>query len=174
MFLFSLLQVILTEEQEPKAWKGRRPYLLPAIFLLALLISQYATFSAIALAHKTPSGISLFFVDSLLTAIWFGVGVEVLLFRFVRAMAHVPNPANPAKLAGSIKALKALMIAWPILLLFIVPALLENVGLFAYNSSFESTYFAHSQGLWAFAFIFVALFYNPNIVSAIRRVLPHR
>lgn len=164
LFLFSLLYVFLDRSQ------NKKPYLLPIIFLFVLLVSQYIAFADYFLVHKTVSGISLFFVDSLATIIWFGIVSELLLAKFIKNINNLPRVKKPAQLSRSNIALKVLMVLWPVILIAITFTLFQNLGLLAYNGSFLSTYIAHSLGLFSFIFLFGWIFYLKETLAIIRRI----
>jgi hypothetical protein len=48
---------------------------------------------------------------------------------------------------------------------------LQNVGLFAYNSGFLSTYYAHLSGLYEFAIMLAIVYYWDAMLAAVRKVL---
>ena len=170
LMLFSFLSLILDWKSKLGTPADRKRHLLPAIFLFALVASQYVTFSADLLRHVTPSGISLFFVDSLLIVVWYGTADELLLVRISKRAASLPHADNPILLGpGQMKFIKALTMILPIALILFTLTLLQNLGLFAYNQSFMATYFAHFSGLVEFVVMFAVLFYYQEILSLISK-----
>jgi hypothetical protein len=157
LMLFSVFGVILEKRIGARKYRSKKPYLLPVIFLVALLVSQYMISFAFVFWNKTDSGISFFFVDSLAVIIWFGILDEVLMWRY-------------AKKVTSAKAVKFLMVIWPPMLVLIVFWLLENLGLFAYNASFAATYLVHSLGIIEFTILFALLYFQGWLTAIIRRI----
>ena len=154
VLLFGFLSIVL--DRNVKAGQSKMTHLLPVIFLVALMESQYVMVIDKFLAHGTISGISLFFVDSLLTIIWFGVAIEALLGKYIKVM-------GPRLSKRSINFIKIAMILWPLILFLFLLLFLENIGLLAYNQNFLSTYLVHSIGLLGFVLLFAALFYYNDL-----------
>jgi hypothetical protein len=157
LMLFSVFSVILEERVKTGAYQSKKLYLLPVIFLIALLVSQYVVSFMFVIEHKTGSGISFFFVDSLAVIIWFGILDEFLMRGYARK-------------ATTAKAVKFLMVIWPLMLVLIVVWLLECLGLFAYNASFAMTYFVHSLGLLEFTILFALLYFWGLLTEVVRKV----
>lgn len=158
LMMFSVFSVILKKRREVDANQSKRLYFIPVIFLVALLVSQYLIAFAFVLQHKTSSGISFFFVDSLATIIWFGILDELFLYQYI-------------KKASSAIAFKVLGVLWPPTLILITVMLLQNLGLLAYNAGFAATYIVHFEGIVEFAIVFGALFYYKDSRMPITRIL---
>ncbi len=164
LFLFSLFSIIL------KGTTDKKPYHLPYVFLFALLGSQYLLFGEALLRHITPSGISLFFVDSLLTMICFGLFVELQVIAFIRKVGSLDHVKSPKGLGASKGIFTVFAVIWPVMLFFISISLLENIGLLWFNSSFADSYLVHLGGLVEFVLIFAYVFYYKDILIAIRKI----
>ena len=158
LMMFSIFSVILKKREGVGANPSKRLYFLPVIFLVALLVSQYLIAFSFVLQHKTSSGISFFFVDSLVTIIWFGILDELLLYQY-------------AKKVSSAIAFKVLGVLWPLTLILITAMLLQNLGLLAYNAGFAATYAVHFEGIIEFAIMFGVLFCYKDPRMSITRIL---
>ena len=148
-----------------KSARDRKPWLLPIIFLLSLMLSQYEIFLTRFLEGASASGISLFFVDSLVVIIWFGVLDERLLVRHVRGTSTTPY-LKRRHIKISMLLLTFLL---PVFVVLLTLSMLTNLGLLSYTRAFMSSYFAHISGLVEFIIIFCLLFYAGELVVLIKK-----
>lgn len=168
LLFFSIFSVVFGGKER----NSSKLYLLPVIFMLALIMSQYALVLVAFIKGGSVSGISLFFVDSLAVIIWFGVLDEWLLIKAARRKKDAPGYITLDSLTRSTMVFLAVVL--PLAVAYLTLLLLTNLGFFAYNSSFVGSYFAHSSGLLEFVIIFGFLFYYRELVAAIGKMRGRR
>lgn len=143
--LFVLLKIALVAKQKGKHI-SQALLLLPVMFIASLLSSQYLLVLTIVAMHKSLSGISLFFVDSISTALFFAVAIIYLLIKDALGII-------------SKRALTVIFVGVVLLIFFFVLELISNLGIIFFERALESTYMIHSLGIVLFALLFVFLLY---------------
>ena len=159
LLFFSIFSAIFGGDE---MWSNRL-YLLPAIFLVSLMASQYLVFLVAFLKGGTISGISLFFMDSLAITIWFGVLDERLLIRSIK---RIKSKSGPIALGSITKLTMNFLVAvLPLAIVSLTLLFLLNLGIISHNSSIAGTYHVHAFGVLEFLVLFGLLYVLTALVG---------